>query len=134
MQKQQKEKFLDEIESLTESYSSRMLLGTRLGIAIMRTLGFKRSEYSVTTPADKKGGWKETRIFVKSFGRDSILDRKIIKYREIFADSGFDVRIHVYDRKILFVSIERAAASPATVEVISRLGGKTDWKTIYSHH
>lgn len=129
-----KSQIISQVESLAKSYSDRFLEGTKVGLALMKVLGFKRSDYRIETPEDKKkGGWKATKIYLRDYRNDSIIP-KAIKYREVFADCGFNFKVYVQDGKLFLISITETFEREAKIEMVKMIGNKIEsWETIYSN-
>jgi len=90
-----------------EAMSPRLHLGTREGLVLMRELGFKRSEFSISTDPDKKqGGWKNTRIHIASVRSSAV--KRAYKNKEMFLMMGWEGRFYSHQNPALnFVIFER---------------------------
>lgn len=116
MKEQKVKEFKKALDELAESYPEKFLGGTRQGLALMKLLGFKRSDFSVKTPAGKKGGWDKTRICIGDYNNERLLYKKALDNKELFLGAGFDVTVHYFERKMVAVNIVESYEKTATYE------------------
>ena len=108
--------FKEALDELVKSYPEKFLNGTRQGLALMKLLGFKRKDYSVKTPAGKKGGWDKTSIYIRDYNNERLLYKKALENKELILGAGFDIDVHYYKGKMITVSIVECYEKMATYE------------------